>query len=114
MFDHGDIAAGLAEDAKRMLQAEGRRRGFLEDLDDDPPDILAHPLVEDSAQKSAVGFGRRRIGADSAGARRRLDHGKKLQVLGPDLLEEAVNLGGVTNVLTMDHAKHVHRDLVPL
>ncbi len=42
----------------------------------------------------------------------RLDQGQKANVLGVDLLEEPVNLGGMLDVLCMHHAQYIARDPV--
>ena len=112
VLDDRDIPAGGTEDAQRMVQAVGRPRGFLEDLDDDPPDVLPHPLVEDRAQEVAEGF--RRHGALAHAARRgrlRLDQGDEAEVLGLDLLEEAIDVERVPDVLRMDDTEKIDGDL---
>ena len=113
VFDDGYVPAGLPKDAKRMLLPEGGSGCFLEDLDFDPLDILAHPLIEDGAEKIPQGFSR-----DSAVAHPALlvwlwfNKGQKLDGLGFDLLEEPVNLEGILDVLCVNHAKDIERDVV--
>jgi len=58
VLDDGNITAGLPKDTKRMFLPEGRSGRFLEYLHFDSSDILAHPLIEDDAEKIAPGFGR--------------------------------------------------------
>jgi len=65
MFDDGKIAAGLPEDAERMLHPEEGSRGFIEQLDINPAEILSYPLAENRAQERAIGFGRNRLWTDS-------------------------------------------------
>ncbi len=113
MFDDGNITAGLPKDTQRMLLSEGSSGRLLEYLHFDPLDILGQPLVEDGAEKIAQSFSRHRAGANAAlFVWLRLDQGQKLHVLGLDLLEEPVNLGGVLDVACMHHAQDVARDSV--
>ena len=58
VFDDGDIAAGLPEDAQRMLLPQGCPGRLFKDLNLDPANVLAQPLVKNGAEKSAEGFGR--------------------------------------------------------
>ena len=114
VLDDRHIAAGGTEDAQRMAQPIGRPRGFFEDLDDDPPDVVPDPFVEDRAEEAAEGLGRHRTLAHAAGsARPRLHQGYEAEVLGPDLLEEVIDLERVLHVLRVHHAEQVHGDLVP-
>jgi len=113
VFDDWNIPTGFPEDTQSMLLAKGCSGRFLEYLHGDPPDILPHPLVEDGAEKSAKSFSRHSTVADAAhGVRLGLDQGQKPHVLGPDLLEEPVNLGGVLNVVCMHNAQYIERDSV--
>ena len=113
VFDDGNITAGLPKDTQHMLLSEGSSGRLLEYLHFDPLDILAHPLVEDGAEKIAQSFSRHSTVANAAlFVWLRLDQGQKLHVLGLDLLEEPVNLGGVLDVLCMDHAQYIARDSV--
>ena len=100
MLDDREITAGLAEDTQRMLLAEGSSGGLIEYLHFDPLDIVAHPLVENGAEKIAQTFSRHSAGANATlliwfG----LDQGQKNQVWGFDALEEPVKLGGIFNIL---------------
>ena len=113
VFNDGNITAGLPEDAKRMLLPEGGSGCLLEDLHFDPLDILAHPLIEDGAEKIAQAFSRHSTVANAAVfIWLRLNQGQKLDVLSLDLLEEPVNPGGKLDVLCMHHAKDIARDSV--
>jgi len=113
VFDDGNITAGLPKDTQHMLLSEGSSGRLLEYLHFDPLDILAHPLVEDGAEKIAQSFSRHSAVANAAlFVWLRLDQGEKLHVLGPDLLEEPVNLGWVLDVLCMYHAQYIARDSV--
>jgi hypothetical protein len=78
VFDDGDAATDLLENAERVLLPEGWSNRLLEDLYFDPPDVPGHPLVEDGAQKSTPSL--RRHGAVAhtpVGLRSPLDQGKK-------------------------------------
>ncbi len=115
MFDDGNITANRPKDTQRMLLPEGRSGSLLEYLHFDPPDIPAHPLVEDGAEKNAPSFSRYDVTADSAfGVRLRLDHRQKAHVLGFDLLEESVDLGGVPDIMRIHHTKDIAIDTVLL
>ena len=115
VFDDRNIPTGFSEDTQCMLLAKGCSGRFLEYLHVDPPDILPHPLVEDGGEKSAKSFSRHSAAADAAhGVRLGLDQGQKPSVLGPDLLEEPVNPGGVLNVVCMHNAQYIERDSVLL
>jgi hypothetical protein len=56
VFDHGNITAAFLKDTQGMLLPQGGCGRLLEDLDFYLPDILAHPLIEDGAEKSAKGL----------------------------------------------------------
>ena len=56
VFDDGNIPAGLSKDTQRMLLPQCRPGHLFEDLNVDLLDILAHPLVEDGAEKIAESF----------------------------------------------------------
>ena len=113
VFDDGNITAGLPKDTERMLLPEGRSGRLLEYLHFDPLDILALPLVEDGAEEIAPSFSRHSAVADAAlFVWLRLDQGQKAHVLGVDLLEEPVDLGGMLDVLCMHHAQDIARDPV--
>ena len=113
VFDDGNITAGLPKDTQRMLLPEGGSDCLLEYLHFDPLDILGHPLVEDGAEKIAQSFSRHSAVANAAlSVWSGLNQGQKLHVLGLDLLEEPVNLGGVLDVLCMHHAQYIARDSV--
>jgi hypothetical protein len=68
VFDHGDIPAGFLKDTQGMLLPQGCSGRLLEYLDFYLPDILAHPLIEDGAEKSAKG-----LRGDGARAYRAID-----------------------------------------
>jgi len=105
MFDDRNITAGLPEDTQGMFLPKGSSGRLFEYLHFDLPDILAHPLVEDGAEKIAKGFSRHSAVANAALlVRLRLDKGQKLYVLDLDPFKEPVNLGGMLNVLCMHHA----------
>jgi len=113
VFDDGNITTGLPKDTQRMLLPEGSSSRLLEYLHRDPLDILGHPLVENGAEQIAQSFSRHRAVTNSAlSVWLRLDQGQKLHVLGLDLFEEPVNLGGVLDVLCMHHAQDIARDSV--
>jgi len=113
VFDDGNITASLSKDAKRMFLPEGSSRCFLEDLHFDPLDILAHPLIEDGAEKITQSFSRHSAVADTTLlVWLRLNERQKLDVLSLDLLEEPVNPGGILDVLCVHHAKDIARDSV--
>jgi len=96
-----------------MLLPEGSPECLLEDLHFDPLDIVPQPFVEEGAKEMAQSFSRHRTGAHTPlilwlG----LHQGKKLDGLGFDLLEEAVNLDGIQDVLGVHDAKEIARDMV--
>jgi hypothetical protein len=100
VFNDGNVTAGLPKDTKRMLLAESRSGRLLEYLHFDPLDVLALPLVEDGAEKIAPSFSRHGTVADTTLlVRLPLDQGQKTYVLNVDLLEEPVDLGGMSDVL---------------
>jgi hypothetical protein len=53
VFDDGNIPAGLPKDTQCMLLPQCRSGDLFKDLHVDLFDILAHPLVEDGAEKIA-------------------------------------------------------------
>ena len=55
-----------------MFLAEGRPRGFLDDLDLDAADVAFDPFVEDGAKEFAPGLRPDRLGADAVRASGRL------------------------------------------
>jgi hypothetical protein len=84
----------------------------LEDLHDDPPDVLSRPLVEDCAKEDAERFPRHGAIAHTAlRCRLRLYERDEADVLGFDFLEEAVKLMGMPDVLGMHDAQAIHQDL---
>ena len=56
VLDHGHITAGFLEDTQGLLLPQSRSCRLLEDLDKYLPDVLTHPLIKDSAKKSAEGL----------------------------------------------------------
>ena len=83
------------------------------DLHDDPPDVLPHPLVEDGAQEDAERFSRHGARAHAAlGSRLLLHKRDEADVLGVDLLEETVHLEGMPDVLGMHDTQEIDRDLM--
>ena len=56
VLDHGNVPAGLLEDTQGLLLPQSRSCRLLEDLDKYLPDVLTHPLIKDSAKKSAKCF----------------------------------------------------------
>jgi hypothetical protein len=104
VFDDWNITAGRPEDTQRMVLIKGRSGSFLEYLHFDPPDIMAYPLVEDSAEKRTPGFSRHGAAAYAAfDIRVRLDQRQKGYVLGIDLFEKSVDLGRVPDVMCIHH-----------
>jgi len=113
VFDDRNITAGLSKDAKRMLLPESSSGRLLKYLHFDLLDILTYPLIEDGAEKIAQSFSGHSAAANVAlFVWLRLDQGQKLEILGFDLLEEPVNLGGILDVLCMHHAKYIARNPV--
>jgi hypothetical protein len=113
VFDNGNISASLPEDTQCVLLTEGSSGGLLEYLHFDPLDILAFPLVEDGAEKVAQSFSRHSaMGNAALFVWVRLDKGQKAHVLGVDLLEEPVHMGGMLDVLCMHHAQYIALDPV--
>jgi len=71
-----------------MVQDVGRPGSLLEALDDDPPDFLPDPLVEDSSAEVSEGFRWHGSLAHAAPVvRLRLDKRNEAEVLCFDLLE---------------------------
>jgi len=56
VLDYGNVPASLLEDAQGLLLPQSRSCRLLEDLDKYLPDVLTHPLIKDSAKKSAKCF----------------------------------------------------------
>ena len=113
MFDHWNIPAGLPKDAQRMLLPQRRPGDLFKYLNVDLLDILRHPFVEDGAEKIAKSFSGYCAGADAPlFFRLWFDERQKLYIASLELLEEAVNLDGVLDVLCMYHAQDVGRDFV--
>ena len=115
VFDDGNITAGHPKDSQHMLLPEGSSGHLFEYLHSETLDILAHPLVEDGAEKMTQGFRRHSTVVDAAlFFWLRFDQGQKLHILSLELLEEPVNLGGMQDVLFMHHAQDVAGDPVLL
>src|SRR5918911_1485014 len=113
VFDDRDVPTGGPKDAQRMVLSEGRSPGLLENLHDHPPDVLPYPLVKDGAEKGAKRLRRHRAWAHSAcRSRLALDEGNKTDVLGFDLLEKAVHLKGLLDILGVHHAQDIDRDFM--
>ena len=113
VFDDRDIPADRPKDTQRMVQTVGRSGSLLEDLHDDPPDVLMNPFVKNGAEEGAEGFRRYGAGAHAApGGRLRLDEGNEAKILGLDLLEEAVDVEGVLDVLRMDNTEKIDGELM--
>ena len=113
MFDDRDIPAGASKDAQRVVLAMGRARRFLEDLHDDPSDVLPHPLIKDRAQKGAKRlsrYGARAHLAFCCGLL--LDQRDKAEVLGSNVLEKAVHLKRILDIPGMHDAENIDRDFV--
>src|SRR5262249_26867882 len=86
---------------------------LLEHLHDDPPDVLSYPLVKDGTEKRAKRLSRHRARAHTAcRSWLPLDERNKAEVLGLNLLEKAVHLEGVLDILGMHHAQEIDRDFV--
>src|SRR3990172_4980047 len=108
VLDHRHVAAGLAIDAQRVLHAQERADGLVEELDENLADVAAQPLIEDHAEKLAIGGGG--DGARVNRSRRaviRLYERKELEILPADLLEVAVDLRRMLDVDVVDHAEEV-------
>src|SRR6266849_2068347 len=113
VFDDRDISAGRPKDTQRMVLPMCRSRCLLEHLHDDPPDVLPDPLVKNGAEKRAKRLSWHRARAHPTFCRRLpLDERNKANVLGFDLLEEAVHLEGVLDILRMHDAQDIDRDFV--
>src|SRR5262249_16750259 len=110
VLDDRHIPTGGAKDTQRMVLSVGRSRRLLEHLHDDAPDVLSYPLVKDGAQKRAERLGRH--GALAHPAWHMLDEWNKAEVLGFDLLEEAIHLQGVLDILRMHDAQEIDRNFV--
>jgi hypothetical protein len=87
-----------------------RARGFVEHLDGDPADVVAHPFVENDREKNPEGLRRHRARADAAVFP--LDQRQKLEELDAQVLEEAVDLGRVADVSVVHDAEDVDVDAV--
>jgi len=109
VFDDRDITASLPKDAECVVLAESSSGGLLEYLHLDTLDILALPLVENSAEKIAQSVRRYSAVANvaSLSVRLRLNQGQKANVWGFDLLEEPVDFGRVVDILRVYHAQYV-------
>jgi hypothetical protein len=105
VFDDRDIPAGLPKDTECVLLPEGSSGRLLKYLNLDPIDILALPLVKNGAEKMSPGISRHSAVTNTLSVWQWFDQGQKANVRGIDLLEEPVNLGGMQDVLCMDHAK---------
>jgi len=102
VLDDRNIPAGGSEDAQRMILAIRRPGGFFKALDDDPPDVLPDPFIEDGAEKGAEGFRRRRALAHAdRGFRPWFNERNEAQILSLDLLEKVVDLERVLDVFRM-------------
>ena len=113
VFDDRDIPAGGPKNTQRMVLSVGRACRLLEHLHDDPPDVLPYPLIKDGTEKRAKRL--RRHGARAHAACRSwlpLDKGNKADVLGLDLLEKAVHLQGILDILRMHDAQDIDRDFM--
>ena len=104
VLDDRNIPAGGAEDAQRMILAIRRPGGLFKALDDDPPDVLPDPFIEDVAEEGAEGFRRRRSLAHAdRGFGLRFNERNEAQILSPDLLEKVIDLERAPDVFRMDH-----------
>ena len=56
VLDHRNIPAGFLEDAQGMFLPQGLSCRLIEDLDIYLPDVLAHPLIKNGAEKSTEGL----------------------------------------------------------
>ena len=66
VLDDGNVAAYLPKDAQGVLLPEGGSGRLFEHLNCDPLDILAHPFVEDRAEKISPSWSGNTAVADSA------------------------------------------------
>ena len=115
VFDDGNTAARLAQDAQRMLLPKGRPGSLFKDLYLDPANVLAHPLVKDGTEKKTKRFGGHGVAADAAlGIGLWLDQGQKGDGLRLELLEEPVHLEGNPDVVGVHHTEDFARHVVPL
>ena len=113
VFDDGDITAGLPKDTQGVLLPEGSSGHLLEYLHLDSLDILAHPLIEDDAEKIAQSFSwHSTVAKATFFVWPRLDQGQKRHIFGLNLLEEPVNLDGMLGILCMHHTQYIARDSV--
>src|SRR5215467_14413614 len=102
VLDDRHIPTGGAKDTQRVVLSVGRSRRLLEHLHDNAPDVLPHPLVKDGAQKSAKSLSRHRAWAHTA--LHMLNERNEAEILRFNLLEKAVYLEGVLDILCMHHA----------
>ncbi len=113
-FKNRKIPAGPPKNTQGMLQSQCRPGRFLEQLDDDPPDVLPHPLVKDRAEKNAKGIRRHGSGAHpTCGGRLRLNQRDEAQILRFDLLEKAVDRKRMLDILRVDNTQDIDGDVVP-
>src|SRR5262249_17383781 len=105
VLDDRDIPTGGAKDTQRVVLPVGRSRRLLEHLHVDAPDARPHPLVKDGAQKRAERL--RRYRARPHPALHMLNEGNEAEILGFDLLEKAVHLQRMLDILRMYHAQEI-------
>jgi hypothetical protein len=108
VFDDGNIPAAWTKDTQRVLLPKGRSSSLLKDLYFDLADVLAHPLIENSAQEITERFGRHGATADAAlGIGLRLNQGQKSHVLGVELPKEPVYLQGIPDIVRVHHTEYL-------
>ena len=108
VFDHRNITACRTEDTQRMLLIERCSSGLFEYLYFDLPDILVSPFVEYGTEKNSPSLSLHAMMADVAfGVWLWLDHWQKAYVRGIDLLEEAVDFGGVPDIVRIHYAQNI-------
>lgn len=115
VLDDRNIAAGRPKNTQRVILLEGRPGRLLEDLHFDPADILTHPLIEYGAEKFTPSFCGNRERTDTAvGVWLRFDHGQKSEIMGVDFFEEAVDLGGMLDVMGINDTQDIAVDSMTL
>ncbi len=113
VFEDRDIPAGGPKDTQRMVLSVCRSRGLLEYLYDDPPYVLPHLLIKDGAEKNT-----KRISRHGSRAHTTfcgflyLNEGNETEVLSIELLEKAVHVKRMLDILRMDNAQDINRDFV--
>src|SRR5262245_17224598 len=96
-----------------MILSVGRACGLLEHLHDDAPDVLPYPLIKDGTEKRTKRLSRHRTRAHTTfRSWLPLDERNKAEVLGFDLLEKAIHLEGILDILRVHHTQEIDRDFM--